>query len=61
MLLSDSRHQIASDPGLVTSTFGSFGKNLILPLAFHDLAVDAFDIEPSRDARIEMLLHDLTT
>src|ERR1017187_2901594 len=47
VFLTETHHEIASDPGVVGGFGGAFGEDLEFPLAFSDFSVDAFMIDAS--------------
>ena len=51
---------VTSDPDFVSRFFGAFAEDLEFPLTFGHFGVDAFVVDASFEAKIEVLLDDLT-
>ena len=53
--------EVAGDPDFVTGAFSAFGEDLKFPLSGGDFGIDAFDIETSGEAEVEVFFDDFAT
>ena len=60
-VLAHADHDVTGDPDLITRVNARGGADLILPLAGHNLTVDARDVETSINTGLQMGVSDLAT
>ena len=58
IFFAQALQNVASNPDLVASIVGTFTKDLKLPLALRDFAVDAFVVNARIEAKVEVLFDD---
>ncbi len=59
VLFGQPQQQVAGHPHLVGGLLGALAEDLEFPLAFGDFRVDAFVVDAGREAKVEVLFHDL--
>jgi hypothetical protein len=57
--LAEAREDVAGDPHLVGGVLGALAEDLELPLTLCDLGIDALEVDPRREAGVDVLLHEL--
>ena len=60
VFLTQTHHQIASGPGVISGFGRAFGEDLEFPLTFSDFRVDAFMIDASGKTEFQVFFDDFT-
>ena len=58
VVFAEAKEEEAGHPHFVSGTLGAFAEDLEFPLAFGDLGIDAFVVDASFEAKIEVLFDD---
>ena len=61
VLFTDSDHDVARQPDLVSSGLSTLGKDLVLPRSEHDFSVDTFNVQTGLNACIGVFFHDISS
>src|SRR5208337_3771386 len=59
VFLTETHHQVASRPSVVSGFGRTFGEDLEFPLTFRDFRVDAFMIDTGGKAKVQVFFDDL--
>jgi hypothetical protein len=61
ILLTETLKEVASHPDIIGALLGALAEDLELPLAFGHFCIDAFVVDASVKAEVEMFLNDLAS